>query len=441
MKLCVVGPGYVGLVMASCFAEMGNDVICVGRSDEKIESLKNGIIPICEPGLDVILKRNYQDGRLKFTANLEEGVAESLIIFIAVPTPPDEDGSADLSHVLAVAQDIGARMEEYKIIVDKSTVPVGTAEKVREVIQSELDRRKKNIEFDVVANPEFLKQGDAISDFMKPDRIVVGTDNVGTAEIMSTLYAPFARTRDKLIIMDVRSAEMTKYAANAMLATKISFVNEMANICERVGADVGMVRKGIGADHRIGYHFIYPGVGYGGSCFPKDVKALIATAKEWGYSVQVMQAVEDVNEKQKRVMAHRIIDYFKDKGGLHDKTVGIWGLSFKPNTDDMREAPSRIIIELLTSEGIKVHAFDPMAIRQAKRIFAGNHYITFFDNAYDALKGADALALITEWNLFRNPDFDKIKSLLKRPVIFDGRNQYDSKELRERGFEYFGIGR
>jgi len=427
--------------MASCFAEMGNDVICVGRSDEKIESLKNGIIPICEPGLDVILKRNYQDGRLKFTANLEEGVAESLIIFIAVATPPDEDGSADLSHVLAVAQDIGARMEEYKIIVDKSTVPVGTAEKVREVIQSELDRRKKNIEFDVVANPEFLKQGDAISDFMKPDRIVVGADNVRAAEIMSTLYAPFARTRDKVIVMDVRSAEMTKYAANAMLATKISFVNEMANICERVGADVGMVRKGIGADHRIGYHFIYPGVGYGGSCFPKDVKALIATAKEWGYSVQIMQAVEDVNEKQKRLMAHRIIDYFKDKGGLHDKTVGIWGLSFKPNTDDMREAPSRIIIELLTSEGIKVHAFDPMAIRHAKRIFAGNHYITFFDNAYDALKGADALALITEWNLFRNPDFDKIKSLLKRPVIFDGRNQYDSKELRERGFEYFGIGR
>lgn len=441
MKLCVVGPGYVGLVTASCFAEMGNDVVCVGRSVERIEGLKKGIIPIYEPGLDVILKRNYQDGRLKFSANLEEGVAESLIIFIAVPTPPDEDGSADLTHVLAVAQDIGTCMEEYKIIVDKSTVPVGTAEKVRDVIQSELDRRKKGIEFDVVANPEFLKQGDAVSDLMKPDRIVVGTDNVRTAEIMRALYASFARTRDKIIVMDVRSAEMTKYAANAMLATKISFMNEMANICERVGADVGVVRKGIGSDHRIGYHFIYPGVGYGGSCFPKDVKALIATANECGYSAQIMQAVEDVNEKQKRLLARRIIDYFKDKGGLHDKTIGIWGLSFKPNTDDMREAPSRVIIGLLTSEGIKVHAFDPMAIGQAKRIFADNHYITFFDNAYDALKGADALALITEWNLFRNPDFDRIKSLLKRPVIFDGRNQYDPKELGKRGFEYFGIGR
>ncbi|HIC91509.1 MAG TPA: UDP-glucose/GDP-mannose dehydrogenase family protein [Syntrophaceae bacterium] len=441
MKLCVVGPGYVGLVTASCFAEMGNDVICVGKSDERIEGLKKGIIPIYEPGLDVILKRNYQEGRLKFTANLEEGVAESLIIFIAVPTPPDRQGSADLAHVLSVAQDIGACMEEYKIIVDKSTVPVGTAEKVRDVIQSELDRRKRNIEFDVVANPEFLKQGDAISDFMKPDRIVVGTDNVRTAEIMRALYAPFARTRDKVIVMDVRSAEMTKYAANAMLATKISFMNEIANICEHVGADVGMVRKGIGSDHRIGYHFIYPGVGYGGSCFPKDLKALIATAKECGYSAQLMQAVEDVNERQKRLLAHRIIDYFKDKGGLHDKIIGIWGLSFKPNTDDMREAPSRIIIGLLTSEGVKVHAFDPMAIGQAKQIFADNPYITFFDNAYDTLKGADALALITEWNLFRNPDFDRIKSLLKRPVIFDGRNQYDPKELKERGFEYFGIGR
>lgn len=441
MKICVIGLGYVGLVTATCFADMGNEVICIDRLEEKIEGLKNGIIPIYEPGLDVLLKKNYQDGRLRFTSDLKEVVAECLLLFIAVNTPSNGDGSANLTHVLEVAKGIGVYMEEYRIVVNKSTVPVGTGEKVRDIIRDELKRRGKEIEFDVVSNPEFLKEGDAISDFMKPDRIIIGTDNVRTAEIMKALYAPFARTREKVIVMDVRSAEMTKYAANAMLATKISFMNEIANICERMGADVSMVRKGIGADHRIGYHSIFPGVGYGGSCFPKDVKALIVTARQHGYDPQILQAVEDINEKQKELLAYKIIHYFKDKGGLNDKIIGIWGLSFKPNTDDMREAPSCLIVEKLILEGAKIQAFDPVAIKSAKAVFGDNSHITYFDNAYEALQGADALALITEWNLFRNPDFEKIKSLLRRPVIFDGRNQYEPKELKERGFEYFGIGR
>ncbi len=441
MNICVIGPGYVGLVVASCFAEMGNEVICVGKTKEKIDALNKGIVPIYEPGLEDIVKRNIKDGRLTFTTQLSECISQSVIIFIAVGTPPNEDGSADLKHVLEVAQEIGRCMKEFKIIVNKSTVPVGTAEKVKEVIQQELDKRGKNIEFDVVSNPEFLKQGDAVSDFMKPDRIIIGTDNVRTAEIIKALYVPFARTRDKFIVMDIRSAEMTKYTANAILATKITFMNEIANICERVGADVGMVRKGIGSDHRIGYHFIYPGIGYGGSCFPKDIKALIATSKKHGYKPRVLEAISALNENQKLLLANKVIHYFKDKGGLKDKIVAIWGLSFKPNTDDMREAPSRVIIDRLIREGAKIQAFDPIAENQARRVFSDNPQITYFKRNYDALKGADCMALITEWNLFRNPDFDLMKKLMKAPVIFDGRNQYDPEDMKEKGFEYFSIGR
>ena len=441
MNISVIGPGYVGLVTAACFAEMGNEVICVSRNEEKVKNLNKGIIPIFEPGLETLVEKNLKDARLQFTTSLEEGVKNSLFVFIAVATPPDEDGSADLAHVIEVAQRIGRCMDDYKVIVDKSTVPVGTAEKVRDAIRSELDKRGIDVEFDVVSNPEFLKEGDAINDFMKPDRIVVGTDNIRTAELIKELYAPFAREREKLIVMDVRSAEMTKYAANAMLATKISFMNEMANICERVGADVSMIRKGIGSDHRIGYHFIYPGVGYGGSCFPKDVKALIATAKETGYECKIMTTVEEVNAAQKKVLGQKILDFFRNKGGLNGKTVAIWGLAFKPNTDDMREAPSIDIIKMLTNEGASIQAHDPEAIKEAQRVFGKNPNIAYFENHYDALKDADCMTLITEWFLYRNPDFERAKRMLKSPVVFDGRNQYNPKEMKRMGFEYFSIGR
>ena len=441
MKICVIGPGYVGLVTAACFAEMGNEVICVSRDEEKVRNLNKGIIPIYEPGLETLLEKNLKDGRLQFTTSLEAGVKNSLFIFIAVATPQDEDGSADLAHVIEVAKRIGRCLEEYRVIVDKSTVPVGTAENVRSAIRSELDIRGMDVEFDVVSNPEFLKEGDAINDFMKPDRIVLGTDNVRTGELIMELYAPFAREREKLIVMDIRSAEMTKYAANAMLATKISFMNEIANVCERVGADVTMVRKGIGSDQRIGYHFIYPGVGYGGSCFPKDVKALIATAKEAGYDCKIMTTVEDVNATQKKVLGKKIIDYFQDKGGLKGKTLAVWGLAFKPNTDDMREAPSIDIIRALISQGAKVHAHDPEAIEESKKVFGKNPNIVYFENHYDAMKDADCVALITEWFVYRNIDLERAKRLLKSPVFFDGRNQYNPKEMKRMGFEYFSIGR
>jgi len=443
MRVCVVGPGYVGLVTAACFAEMGNEVVCVGRTDDDtVERLGRGEIPIYEPGLDLLIARNMADGRLRFTTDLAEAVRDSFVIFIAVGTPPDEDGSADLRYVLEVARGIGQTMDSYRVIVNKSTVPVGTAVKVAATVREELTRRGAKIDFDVVSNPEFLKEGDAIADFMKPDRVVIGTDDARTAEIMKDLYAPFARTRDKLITMDVRSAELTKYAANAMLASKISFMNEMAAICERVGADVNMVRKGIGSDARIGYQFIFPGCGYGGSCFPKDVRALISTAREQGYQPRVLQAIEDVNNEQKRLMAQKIRDYFAPQGGLKGRVVAIWGLSFKPNTDDMREAPSQEIIRALVAEGARVQAFDPVAIPQARRALADvNDAVAYFEKAYDALAGADCLALITEWNLFRKPNFERIKSLLKRPVIFDGRNQYDPEEMGELGFDYHCIGR
>ena len=439
MKLVIIGTGYVGLVSGSCFAEMGNNVICVDNNKNKIDDLNNGKIPIWEPGLEEMVHRNAEGGRLTFTTNIKDAIEKSDICFIAVGTPPDEDGSADLQYVLAVAKDIALYMNDYKVIIDKSTVPVGTADKVAAVVQEVLDERGVDFKFDVVSNPEFLKEGDAINDSMKPDRVVVGTDSEECAELMRELYTPFARSHEKLIIMSVRSAEMTKYTANAMLATKISFMNDIANLCELTGADINEVRHGIGSDTRIGYKFIYPGVGYGGSCFPKDVKALIRMAEEVGTKTRVLQAVEDVNDDQKSVLVHKVKKYFgKDLTGL---TFAIWGLAFKPKTDDMREAPAITIINGLLEAGAKVQVFDPVAMDEAKYIFGDNLKLKYTIGNYEALKGADALLLITEWNQFRYPDFDKMKNLLKNPIIFDGRNQYNPKELREKGFIYYGIGR
>jgi len=441
MKLAFIGAGYVGLVAAACFAEMGNEVICVDVDEKRIEGLKKGVIPIFEPGLESMVKRNHDGGRLKFTTSLEEGVRNSLVVFIAVGTPQDENGAADLIYVQKVARDIGEFIEEYKIVVLKSTVPVGTCDKVKKTILERLTARGFAIEFDVVSNPEFLKEGDAINDFMKPDRVVIGTDNVRTAELMKELYAPFAMERDKLIVMDNRSAEVTKYAANAMLATRISFMNEIANICEKVGADVSLVRRGIGSDRRIGYSFIYPGIGYGGSCFPKDIRALINTARENQYNSQLLTAVDGVNMRQRQMMTDKVVQYFEGRGGVKGKTVAVWGLSFKPNTDDVRESPAMAILSMLVEKGVRIQAYDPEAIKSAKRVLGDNPNVTYFDNAYDALAGADGLVLLTEWYMFRKPDFDRVKKLLKTPVIFDGRNQYDPTEMKNRGFVYMGIGR
>ncbi|MGA2151009.1 MAG: UDP-glucose/GDP-mannose dehydrogenase family protein [Geobacteraceae bacterium] len=442
MKVCVIGAGYVGLVAGTCFAESGNDVICVDVNESRIEELKKGIIPIYEPGLKELVLRNSDEGRLAFTTDLPMAVKASLINVIAVGTPPGEDGSADLQHVLDVAGTIGQEMESFKIIVDKSTVPVGTADKVRERVREELDKRGITIEFDVVSNPEFLKEGAAIDDFMKPDRVVIGTDNVRTAEIMKELYSPFMRKSNRLITMDIRSAEMTKYAANAMLATKISFMNQIANLCERMGADVAAVREGIGSDSRIGHDFLFPGVGYGGSCFPKDVKALVKSAEECNYDFILLKAVEAVNDQQKLVLTEKIMvrlaDHSKAKP-LSGKTIGIWGLSFKPRTDDMREAPSLVIINRLLEMGAKVRAHDPEAIREAAKIFGDR--IVYSHNQYDILGEADALAIVTEWSEYRNPDFAKIKDLLKQPLIFDGRNLFDPNRMKTAGFEYWPIGR
>lgn len=441
MNICIVGTGYVGLVTAACFAEMGNNICCVDVSPKVVETLKSGKVHIFEPGLEDMVKRNVAEGRLNFTTDLAEGLEDALFVFITVGTPCREDGSCDLQYVDAVASQVGSLMKEFKVVVNKSTVPVGTADRVRSIIEKELEKRGANIEFDVVSNPEFLKEGDAVKDFMKPDRVIVGTENIRTAELLKALYAPFARSREKLMVMKTRSAEMTKYAANCMLATKISFINEVAGICERVGADVREVRLGIGSDHRIGYSFIYPGVGYGGSCFPKDVKALIGTAKEYGYTAQLISAVDDVNNRQKRVLAQKIIDYFEPQGGVKGKTLALWGIAFKANTDDIREAPALEVIEMLTGLGMKVKAFDPVAHERAAEVLAGNDKVEIVAEQYDALDKADALAVVTDWNQFRNPDFGKIKKMLSAPLVFDGRNLYQPSTMGENGFAYFSIGR
>jgi UDPglucose 6-dehydrogenase len=433
MKLAVIGSGYVGLVAGACFAETGNHVICMDNNTEKIEKLNKGIIPIYEPGLERLVLKNVEQGRLLFTTDLKETVNNSDIIFIAVGTPPDEDGSADLRHVLAVAKDIGQHMKIPKIVVNKSTVPVGTAKKVLETIQKET-----SVQVDVVSNPEFLKEGAAIDDFMYPDRVIVGTSNPKVGEIMQELYSPFVRTGNPVMIMDELSAELTKYAANSILATKISFMNEMANLCDRVGADIDKIRKGIGSDKRIGYSFIFPGVGYGGSCFPKDVKALIRTARDYDYHMRVLTAVEDVNEDQKKYLIPKILSYYGND--LKGKTFSIWGLSFKPKTDDMREASSRVIIKELSDRGAKINAHDPVALEEAKRLQI-DKMADLFDDNYETLKNSDGLILVTEWLEYREPDFDKIKSLMRKPVIFDGRNIFQPEKLKKIGFEYFGVGR
>ena len=441
MKLCIIGTGYVGLVSAACFAEMGNTVTCVDVNPAVVEKLNAGSVHIFEPGLEPMVRHSRADGRLTFTTRLEEGIANADCAFICVGTPPQPDGSCDLSYVRQVACEIGRHMQKDLVVVDKSTVPVGTADEVRALIDKELDARGVSYLVDVVSNPEFLKEGDAISDFMKPDRVVLGTDSERAASLMRELYSPFARTRDKIIVMGVRSAEMTKYAANCMLATKISFINEIATICEKVGADVRDVRTGIGSDTRIGYQFIYPGVGYGGSCFPKDVKALIHTAEKAGVEPKLLNAVEDVNGRQKKHMAGRIMEYFAPQGGVKGKTLALWGLAFKANTDDMREAASISIVKELTEAGMKVRAFDPVAAENAHEIFKGNPLVEIVDSQYGACEGAQGLLVVTEWNQFRNPDFDKIKTLLTAPLLFDGRNLYSPNVMAQRGFAYFCIGR
>ena len=441
MKLCIIGTGYVGLVSAACFAEMGNTVTCVDVNPAVVEKLNAGSVHIFEPGLEPMVRHSRADGRLTFTTRLEDGIANADCAFICVGTPPQPDGSCDLSYVRQVACEIGRHMQKDLVVVDKSTVPVGTADEVRALIDKELAARGVSYQVDVVSNPEFLKEGDAISDFMKPDRVVLGTDSERAASLMRELYSPFARTRDKIIVMGVRSAEMTKYAANCMLATKISFINEIATICEKVGADVRDVRTGIGSDTRIGYQFIYPGVGYGGSCFPKDVKALIHTAEKAGVEPKLLNAVEDVNARQKKHMAGRIMDYFAPQGGVKGKTLALWGLAFKANTDDMREAASISIVNELTAAGMKVRAFDPVAAENAHEIFKGNPLVEIVDSQYGACEGAQGLLVVTEWNQFRNPDFDKIKSLLTAPLLFDGRNLYSPNFMAQRGFAYFCIGR
>ncbi len=440
MNIAVIGAGYVGLVSGVCFSEMGNNVICIDVDPQKIEKLNKGIVPIFEPGLEQMVLRNVKNKNLFFTTNLGEAIKDVEIVFIAVGTPMGDDGSVDLQYVLSVAKSIGQTMQKRVIVVDKSTVPVGTADKVKAIIQEALDKRNEALTFSVVSNPEFLKQGAAIDDFMKPDRVVIGADSEVAFEKMKQLYSPFFRTHDRFITMDIRSAEMTKYAANTMLATKISFMNEIANICERVGADANQVRIGIGSDKRIGYSFIYPGAGYGGSCFPKDVKALKKMAEEHGYKARLIESVEKVNDAQKFVIAHKIIKRFgEDLSGF---TFGVWGLAFKPGTDDMREAPSIYIVKELEKRGANVKAYDPKAIDRAKEYYLKDlKNVTYCSSKYEVLQGADALILLTEWKEFRSPDFVEIKQQLKNPIIFDGRNQYNAFNLKEQGFEYYQIGK
>lgn len=443
MKLTVVGSGYVGLVTGACFAEMGNEVTCVDVDQAKIDRLRKGVLPIYEPGLDALVIANAKAGRLHFSTSLKESMQGTSLYFIAVGTPPGEDGSADLQYVLAVAREIGCHLKEYAVVVDKSTVPVGTGDKVRSALQAELDRRGAKIPFDVVSNPEFLKEGAAVEDFMRPDRIIVGTDSERARAIMHELYAPFTRNHERTLYMGVREAEMTKYAANAMLATKISFMNEIAGLCERLSVDVESVRVGIGSDSRIGYSFIYPGCGYGGSCFPKDVKALIHTAEQHDFQPKLLQAVEERNEAQKHVLFQKIVRRFgKD---LSKHTFGIWGLAFKPGTDDMREAPSLVLLRALIQSGARVIAHDPIAMTTIRNetppAWYASGQLRLVENQYDALTQVDAMALVTEWKSFRHPDFGRMRSLMKTPVIFDGRNQYEPNSMQEAGFEYHGIGR
>ena len=436
MKITVVGTGYVGLVTGTCFAEVGIDVTCVDVDKKKIEGLKNGIIPIYEPGLEDMVHKNYEKGRLHFTTNLKESLNECQVVFSAVGTPPDEDGSADLKYVLDVAREVGRNMNDYILIVTKSTVPVGTANKVKDAIAEELAKRKVEIPFDVASNPEFLKEGAAVDDFLKPDRIVIGLESERAEELMKKLYKPFTLNGHPVIFMDIPSAEMTKYAANAMLATRISFMNDIANLCEIVGANINMVRKGIGSDPRIGHRFIYPGIGYGGSCFPKDVKALIKTGLEYNYDLRVLRSVEDVNDDQKSVLFNKLNEYYK--GDLKGKTIALWGLSFKPETDDMREAPALVLIDKLLEAGCKVKAYDPVAMKESKRRIGD--IITYTNDEYEALIDADALFLVTEWKEFRIPNFSVMQKLMNKNVIFDGRNIYDKNEIKASGFDYYCIG-
>ena len=437
MKITVVGSGYVGLVTGACFAESGVTVVCVDNDAKKIQHLKAGSVPIYEPGLETMIRRNMDKNRLSFTTEINEGIIGSEVIFIAVGTPPGEDGSADLKHVLEVAKEIGEIIDEYIVVVTKSTVPVGTSGKIRKTISNELANRKVKIEFDVASNPEFLKEGAAVEDFLKPERIVIGVDNERTGETMKRLYQPFMLNNHPILFMDIASAEITKYAANAMLATRISFINEIANLCDILGADINHVRKGIGSDSRIGSKFIYPGVGYGGSCFPKDVKALIKTAKDSGYELNVINAVEKANEYQKNIIFTKMSKFFKNK--LKNKVIGIWGLSFKPKTDDIRESPSIILIERLLKEGALIKAYDPAAMTETKKKLGTT--IGYATDPYEALSGADAMVLMTEWSEFHLPDFRKMSEVMKGKVIFDGRNIFDPAEIRRNGFEYFGIGR
>ena len=432
MRIAVVGTGYVGLVAGTCFAESGNNVVCLDIDEDKIRRLREGEVPIYEPGLEELLKRNVHDGRLQFTTSYTEAIRDAQVVFIAVGTPPGEDGSADLRYVLDAARSIAENMNGYLVIVDKSTVPVGTAKKVSDVV-----REHTSHEYDVVSNPEFLKEGAAIDDFLKPDRVVIGASSERAAEIMEELYAPFVRTGNPILTMDVASAELTKYAANAMLATRISFMNEVANICSRVGASIDSVRKGIGSDARIGSRFLFAGIGYGGSCFPKDVKAVVNTADEYGYDFKILKAVEAVNELQKRLLADLVTEHFGDD--LSDKRFALWGLAFKPNTDDMREAPAVVVVEALLARGAKITAYDPVAMEEAKNHHFGDR-IEYAEVPMGALEGADALVLVTEWNEFRRPDFDAVKAALKTPVVFDGRNIYPRKTLEKLGFTYYGVG-
>jgi UDPglucose 6-dehydrogenase len=439
VKITMIGTGYVGLVTGACFAEVGNDVLCLDVNAEKIAILNGGGVPIHEPGLEAMVKRNVAAGRLRFTTDIDASVAHGALQFIAVGTPPDEDGSADMQYVIEAARNIGRRMQDAKIVVDKSTVPVGTADRVRAAIAEELAARKMDLPFAVASNPEFLKEGAAVDDFMRPDRVVVGASDERAIAALRAIYAPFMRNHERFLVMDVRSAELTKYAANAMLATRISFMNEMANLADRMGADIEMVRQGIGSDPRIGYHFLYPGVGYGGSCFPKDVKALQYTAREFGRPLALLSAVEKVNEAQKHILVEKIVARLGND--LTGRTIALWGLAFKPNTDDMREAPSRVIVEALAARGARIVAYDPVAMDEARGVFAATPYLTYAASPLAACDGADALVVVTEWREFRSPNFDDVKSRLKTPLVFDGRNLYPPAEVRAAGLEYFGIGR